>query len=877
MCKISLYIAFLLFSIQSLYAQSTLQTPISLHLEEVTYQQALSTIAEITGVSFVYSSSVLPANKISLRLKNQDLSQVLRILFANTRIVYVFHKQEIILKLGKQKSKQKSIISGCIKDEKTGEVLPGVLIAIEHTNRGVVSNDHGFYSLSLAPANYRLFYSYLGYRRTYRQVLVSADTVLDIFIQQKNKELEEVVVQGMRNNEAFFSTTANDGLSINAKTVQQMPSFLGEYDLIKSFQLLPGIQTSTEGSAGMVVRGGSIEQNLILLDDVPLYNTAHLFGFFSVFNPDIVQNASLHKGSIPANYGGRLSSVLNVNVREGNKYKRKWTGGVGTISTRLTFETPINEGKGSVIISGRRTYLDFLLNSFSFASNNSPSNDVFSNNFFFHDIYLKGTYQLGRRSKIQALGYYGRDRVSFQAGLRNIWDSHAYSLGWNYIINSRMFSNMTIFRSHILSRTSSQLFSSLGNQSKYRLASNGFKQRFTFYIQPDAHLDFGFQTTYQAYLFGEILPLGENSQIEPKKGNRVYAIESAAYASLNYFITPKWRINLGLRFSRFDNIGPSRQYIYNTFQVVAPETSTENIIDTIHHKGAYHTYQGFEPRVALKMMPNKNSSFKLSYDLTRQYIHRFTNANTASPADIWVSASPYIKPQIAYIFSADYQQKLLNNTYSFSLGTYYKMLRGQLDSKNSVNLLLSDHFETEVLEGTARSYGMEWIFKKNNGRMTGWLSYTYSKTDRIIPGINDGKPYAPLFDKRHDFSLVCSYDIAPRINISATWVYSSGIPFSPPSGKYEINGHVVPQYQSRNSFRLPDTHRMDLSITFFRKKIQRDRKNESNFNISIYNIYSKKNTFAYVFRQSSQKPDETEVVKLYLFKIFPSFTYNFKF
>ena len=505
--KIYKILSFLLvyFTFYFLYAQNQqnpLQNYISLRLKKTSYKQVLSTISAISNASFVYKSSILPSGTITLEVKNKSLEKVLKRLFKNTSIIYISNGNEIILK---KKSTEKFNISGYVKDKTTKEPLPGVLIRVENIQKGTVSNAHGFYSLNLKIDSCILLYTCLGYEKIYKKITLSGDTTMNCLLAEKNEELEEIVIEDISDSDdSFFALPKQGGTNLYYKGVQHMSSFLGEQDLIKILQLLPGVQSSVEGNTGITVRGGDIDQNLILLDRVPIYNSSHLFGFFSVFNPDIVKDASLYKGTIPARYGGKISSILDVQTREGNKYKTKLSGGIGTISGKLTFETPLKKGKGSIISSLRRTHSDFLFNTLFLLSPDSISSNIGRNAFSFGDAFFKGTYQLNYKNKLQISVYYGRDETNFQRQLSNKWDSDTYSLRWIRSINPKLFSSTTFFRSHILNRTIDQFSPELANRRKYTLGSNGVKQDFLYYIDLDAYVDFGIEAIHHRYLFGEI-------------------------------------------------------------------------------------------------------------------------------------------------------------------------------------------------------------------------------------------------------------------------------------------------------------------------------------------------------------------------------------
>ncbi|MFT5618962.1 MAG: hypothetical protein ACI85I_002198, partial [Arenicella sp.] len=536
---------------------------------------------------------------------------------------------------------------------------------------------------------------------------------------------------------------------------------------------------------------------------------------------------------------------------------------------RLTYEQPLFNGKGSMLLAGRRTYIDLLLKLI-------PDSGISQNTVSFYDVNFKFNLRPNKKNEFSLSVYSGADNVSLQNLFSSKWKNQTATFRWGRIISPKVFSNLTLVASNFSANSAVSLVSDrFGYNINYSLSDLGAKWDFTYFLNPKTQFDFGASTDYHRYFFGEILPSNSRSIVDPQSLDPSFALETAGYASMETELSPRLSAKLGLRFSSFSNIGKADVFIYDS---EASELTLENVIDTVKiPKGEfYNNYNGFEPRVSLRYTITQKSSIKASYNRTRQYINQLSNTNTPSPVDMWAPINPYIKPQIGDQVALGYFRNFLGNTLEISLEGYYKRMQNQIDFKPLASLLLNNHLETEVLAGVGKSYGMEFLLRKPQGKLSGWISYTLSKAKRQIDGINDGIAYPTSFDRRHNFVSVFTYKFNERISLSANFVYASGIAYSFPVGKYEKDGLVVPYYSGRNDFRLPANHRLDLALTVFRE-MNEERTNESSFSFSIYNVYARKNTYAYVFRQNERNPSRTETVKLFLFTILPSFTYNFKF
>jgi len=620
-------------------------------------------------------------------------------------------------------------------------------------------------------------------------------------------------------------------------------------------------QVTSEGSSGFSVRGGAPDQNLILLDEATVYNASHLLGFFSVFNNDAIKDVKLYKGDIPARAGGRLSSLLDIRMKDGNNQQFHATGGIGTISSRLTLEGPVFSEKASFLLSGRRTYADIFL---PFARDTA----VRDNSLYFYDLNGKFNYTLNDRNRIFLSGYFGKDVFGNDfAGMA--FGNRTFSVRWNHLFSKTLFSNFTLVNSHYFydlgtPQDSQPYFNWISFLDDY-----GFKADFNWYLNPDHTFEFGASSTYHIIKPGAITTEGEGDSDTESELAHNHALQSAVYFSGESKLGDRLTIRYGLRGSLFNNVGPAT---VNQFDENYQVTGTE----TYKRWDFFHHYLNLEPRIAGGYVINDRHSVKASYARTSQYLQLASNSSAGTPLDIWFPASPNIAPQVSDQVSAGYFRNFLDNRIETSLEFYYKKMDRAIDFKDHAQLFLNPRLEGELRVGEARSYGAEIYLKYNTDRLSGWISYTLSRTIRDIPEINDGKPYPAPYDKPHDLAIVASYDVFPRIGVGATWIYSTGIPFTLPAGRYVVGGNVLPLYTGRNEFRLPDYHRLDLSVTIRgKKKPGRSWYNE--FNISVYNAYARKNAWTLNFIQDDSNPDVTYAEMTYLFSIIPALTYNFNF
>lgn len=755
----------------------------------------------------------------------------------------------------------KFTVSGHIKDASNGEELIGATILIAEKNRGTATNVYGFYSLSLEPGKYTLVFSFVGYKPIEKKVQLDKNISLNIELEEESLLIGEVVISSQKPN-ANVTSNEMSVVRLDIKNIQRMPALMGEVDIIKAIQLLPGVQSTAEGTSGFSVRGGAVDHNLILLDEATVYNASHLMGFFSVFNNDAVKDVKLYKGDIPVSSGGRLASLLDVRMKDGNSKVFAATGGVGSISSRLTLEGPILSENTTFMASGRRTYADIFL---PFAKDES----IRDNTLFFYDLNLKISHRINDNNRLFLSGYYGRDIFGSEFA-RFGFGNQTTTLRWNYIINPKLFLNTT----GIYSSYDYYLGTAEGEPNSFvwrsRMKDYSLKLDFNYFLNPENTLRFGAQSTYHFFSPGKAKGIGDNAILGEFFMPELVTLEHGFYVSNEQTIGDKLSLKYGLRLSILQNVGnDNKQFFFDeNYQLTG---------EKFRGKGeVYNTYPNLEPRAGVNYTINQDNSIKASYSRTVQYIQQATNGAAGTPLDIWFSASPNIKPQLADQFAVGYFRNFLNNTLESSVELYYKDMRNVVDFKEFANLLLNEQIEGELRVGSAESYGVEFLTNFNLNKLNGWVSYTYSRVFRTIGEINHGKRYPAISDKPHDVSIVANYDLNSQWTFSANWVYSTGIPATFPTGRYEIMGNIIPLYSDRNSYRYPDYHRLDVAI-MFRPKRNLTRKWQSEWNLSVYNAYNRKNAWAINFVQDQDNPNETYAQKTYLFSILPSITYNFKF
>ncbi|MEI7499495.1 MAG: TonB-dependent receptor [Bacteroidota bacterium] len=751
-------------------------------------------------------------------------------------------------------------INGKIRDQSSGEALVGATIFVKELKTGAVSDVYGNYSLTLNEGNYTLIYSYIGYSTIEKTIQLNKDLKITLELLPQQRQLKEVVITSEKNDKNVVKPEMST-FRMDIKTIQRIPALMGEVDIIKAIQMLPGVQSVGEGSSGFSVRGGAPDQNLILLDEATVYNASHLMGFFSVFNNDAIKDVKLYKGDIPANYGGRLSSVLDVRMNEGNSKKFEINGGIGIIASRLTLEGPIVKDRSSFIVSGRRTYADIFL---PLSSNKALQN----NRLYFYDLNAKINYRINDNNQVFLSGYFGRD--VFKNGFAGMkWGNETATIRWNHLFTKQLFSNFSFIYSNYLYN----LGTPAGNSNSFDWNSNlrdlGMKADFSYYLNTKNTIRFGASLIYHMFNPGSAQGIGEKTVFANVKVPNNYAFETGVYGNNEQKLGEHFTIKYGLRFSMFQNTGPGTVFHY--------DSAYKATDSTVYKAGVlYNTYVGIEPRLGLLYDFNSLHSIKASYARTNQYLQLAQNSTVGTPLDIWFSSSPNVKPQIADQVAIGYFRNFRKNTIETSVEAYYKWMKNVVDFKDFAQLLLNNKLEGEIRSGKAWSYGIEFLVRLNEEKVNGWISYTYSRTFRQINEINDNNPYPAPYDKPNNISIVLNWVISKRFTVSANWVYATGAPVTFPTGRAEIGGKIVPIYSDRNQYRYQDYHRLDISLSFFSKQ-KPGRKFNWDLNFSVYNAYNRHNTWSINFTQDNIDPNTTYAEKVYLFGIIPSVTFNFHF
>ena len=775
---------------------------------------------------------------------------------------------------------EKHSVSGYIKSAKDGESLIGAAVFVEELKTGTMANVYGFYSLTLPAGKYTFKFVFLGYVTKIVTVNLEKNQTLSVELEEVSKELGEVVITGQKAEiEANVKSVQMSVAKMDIKTIKSIPPLLGEVDLVRAIQLLPGVTSVGEGAQGFNVRGGSIDQNLILLDEAPVYNSSHLLGFFSVFNPDAVKDVKLYKGGIPSQFGGRLSSILDVRMKEGNNKKLSVNGGVGTIMTRFSVEAPIVKDKASFIIAGRRSYIDVLAQPFL----NSGAS---GSKLYFYDLSGKVNWRIDDKNTVFASGYFGRDVLKFGDQFQFNWGNKTGTVRWNHIFNQKLFLNTTVYASNydysIGVPNGVQEFNWVSN-----IINVSGKADFTYYVSPGNTLNFGVSSIRYTFKPGKITS-GASSIFGNQELPNQKSYESAAYVGDEWNVTPRLQIQVGLRYSYFAYMG-NKSVIYQYQDTLAGERRLPVNPDSsfVNEYKLVKGYGNFEPRFSAKYELNPFSSIKASYNRTAQYIHLISNTTAATPTDVWTPSTNNIKPQIGDQVALGYFRNFgVEKDIEASAEVFYKTMQNQLDYVDGAQLLLNEHLEGELLPGKGRAYGLELYIKKNTGKLNGWISYTLSRTERKIPGLNNEKWFVSKFDRTHNFVIVASYDFTKRWTFSSTFNYGTGTPNTFPNSRVEWGGFIIPYNSgsSRNNYRNPAYHRLDIAATC---KVRQTKKVKGEWVFSIYNVYARRNAYTVYFRQVVDKPADseysqttvkTEARKISIFgSIIPGVTYNFNF
>ncbi|SHM80024.1 TonB-dependent receptor [Mucilaginibacter sp. OK098] len=751
-------------------------------------------------------------------------------------------------------------ISGTIKDKATGETLPGATVSfLQLLGVGVSANSYGFYSVSVPEGSYTLLATYTGYSTETLHIELKANLQQNISLEASSNQLKEVKISSSnssRSNNILVSPVGAQKLTVS--DIRNVPVLLGEKDILKTIQLLPGIVAAGDGKSGFFVRGGDADQNLILLDEATVYNASHLLGFFSVFNSDAIKDIQIYKSGMPADYGGRLSSVEDIHMNDGNNRKFGMSGGIGLIASRLTVEGPLFDHKGSFIVSARRTYADLF-------TKLVPDTNVKKTVLYFYDFNLKGNYQVNKNNRIFLSGYFGKDYLQIRNADGINYGNSTATFRWNHIFNNNLFSNTSLIYNNFNYNTTYK--SNINNITvASAITDYHIKQDFSYYLNSTNKLDVGLESIFHLTQPGAAVT-SQTSKYNSVVLQKKYSLESAAYVSHEWTATDKLKITYGLRVSDLAVLGPGNFYTYD---------AAGGITSNNYYSGGkiVKNYINPEPRFAASYQLNDSSSIKLSYDRNVQNIHLLNNSTATSPTNVYLPSSNVVKPEIADQVAMGYYRTFHQNGIEFSSEIYYKTLQNQIDYKNGANLVGNENVEADLLFGTGRAYGWETYIKKKYGRLTGWISYTLSKSERKINGINNNNYYPASQDQTHHLSVVGLYQASKKWTFSADFVYSTGSPITWPDGKFPVDGSPVYDYGNRNSQRLSSYNRLDLGATLTVKKT---RKVESSWNFSIYNVYGQSNPYTIVFQADPANMNKTQVQQTTLFKMVPSVTYNFKF
>lgn len=769
-------------------------------------------------------------------------------------------------------AQQKFTIQGYVKDKKNGEAIIGAIVSKKNTSIGVSTNEYGFYSLTLPAGKHNIVVTILGYQLFEKEINLNENIKLNIELEEASTQLEEVEIASEAEDKNVKSIEMSVA-KLDIKQVEKIPALLGEVDIVKAVQLLPGVTNVGEGASGFNVRGGNVDQNLILLDDAPVFNSSHLFGFFSVFNPDAVKDLKLYKGGIPSQYGGRASSVLDVRLKEGNNKKFEGNGGIGTIFSRFSFEGPIQKEKSSFIIAGRRSYIDVLAK--PFLSKKQPS--LKDAQFYFYDLTAKLNYRISDKDVIFLSGYFGRD--VFGAGFTFNWGNATTTLRWNHIFNSRLFMNLTAFYSNYDYKI---IFTQPGNNQKFEWRANivnySAKSDLSWYINPNNTVRFGIQDIlYQFNPTTAIISDAEGKTTDLSLEKK-YANELAAYISNEQKINDKFTIEYGIRFSNFTYLGNTTKYTYRdtTPGIAKPVDKEEKVSDLL---SPIKNYFYPEPRFSANYVINQKSSIKWSYNRMLQYIQIVSNTAATTPLDVYTPSTNNVKPLIADQLALGYFRNFFNNTLETSAEVFYKYFQNQLDYIDNADLLINKYIESQFLQGIGRAYGLELFIKKTKGKWNGWISYTLSRTERKVQGISNNYWFLSKYDRTHLINFVNTYDITKKWSVSLTFVYLTGTPATFPDAKFQIQGYNVPYNTTnqRNNFRVTPYHRLDVGATWNIDALK-TKKFKNQLVFSIYNVYNRRNAYTIYFRTNPDNPNETQAVRFSVIgSIVPAITWNFNF
>jgi hypothetical protein len=759
-------------------------------------------------------------------------------------------------------------INGYVRDSATGETIIGASVTVNSLSKTITTNQYGYYSITLEEGDYTLSVTHISYFTNSANISLKENLKLDILLAPKSSAISEVVVFS-RKKDANVKSAQMGKIDLSIEQIKNIPAFMGEVDILKTLQLLPGVRNAGEGNAGFYVRGGGPDQNLIMLDDAVVYNTGHLFGFFSIFNSDAIKNTTLIKGGMPAQYGGRLASVLDIAMKDGNSNKVGVEGGIGAIASRLSVQGPIIKDKASFMISGRRTYVDALAKPFI-----SKGSDFYGSGYYFYDFNAKVNYRFSPKDRLYLSGYFGRDVFTFHNARRSFnaripWGNSTATLRWNHVFGPKLFSNTTlVYNDYKFS------FGAAQNDFELQLSSGirdgNAKIDFDYYPSPRHKVKFGGQTTYHKFIPNVVNGRQDSVVFDPPNEDVKYALENGVYIQDDWDISNRLKINYGLRWSSFSQIGPYTKFVRD---------QNQNTLDSTHY-GSFETirnYQGLEPRATFRYGINDRTSVKGSVTRNFQFIHLVSNSGTTLPTDLWVPSTFRVRPQISWQYAAGLFKNFQDNQYETSVEVYYKSMQNQIEYKEGYTPGLTDP-EHDFVFGKGWAYGTELFINKVRGRLTGWIGYTLSWTWRQFPALNGGEKFPAKYDRRHDMSVVATYELSPKWKVGAVFVYGTGSATSLPERFYIVNGVLTQEYSKVNQYRLDAYHRVDLSATYMPARFK-NKKIKSYWVFSIYNVYSRLNPYFIYYDQTGNPFDgslKVEARQVSLFPILPSVTWNFR-
>lgn len=838
---------------------SEFMNSISVNFIEFPLKEVLHAIADKGEFEINYNENIIPGNiSVTTKMTDRPAIEIMSILLHQYNLDFVMTRGDQLAIIKQQPGSREKIVeyftlSGFIKDFDSGEVLIGTNIFVKDQYLGTASNNYGFYSITLPPGEYIFQYSFIGYSTVEVEFFLYEDIVKNIELNKASVDTDTVLVTGAIDLETYKSLEVGT-VKLLPSQVSKTPSFLGERDLLKTLHLLPGIVKGREGDSGFFVRGGSPDQNLILLDEAPIYNAFHTFGFFSVINPDVIKNVKFFKGSAPAKYGGRISSILDIQMIDGNLREFEGQFGIGMIFSRLSLQGPIIKEKSSFMISGRRTYIDLF-------KGLSSDKDINNSKFYFYDLNMKVNFNFNNEDKLFLSGYLGRDALSYVDVFNMNWGNSTATFRWNHLFNNKLFLNTSLIYSHFTYYTfvyGEENDSDVEINSKIRDIT--FKQDYQYYDDTKNAYSFGFNYIYHSLLPGEII-VYEPDDFFLTIGKRD-AHEISLYGSHQYSHNDKFTIDYGLRLGLFYVLGDPD---------IVDLNGKESKVYIDFHEAEKSSYLKMEPRLTATYLLDDKSSIKFGYSKNHQYLHMLSDNNSGTPLDVWQPSSSNIKPQSSDQFSLGYIEKILDDEYEFSAEIFYKSINNLIDYRDGANFVMKHFFESELVSGKGRSYGIELFLNKESGDLTGWISYSISRSEKEFEEINDSKPFPSRFDRTHDFSIVANYRLDKKWSFSANWVYSSGELITIPYGEYEIDGSRYLAYSPRNAYRLPAYHRLDVGISY---------KNDSGgvWNLTIYNAYARKNAYSLVFRRNYEVDfNFVEAFQYSLISILPSLSYTMNF